>query len=352
MSRLREIITSFIALSLVAALSACATSGPGGLPGTTPGTGHMWVPVYYGSSEAESLPNSTLGSSGPEKPDVTVGGAAGDGLAAAFDGAGNLWVSDYNGYVYRYNAADLGSTGTPTPAVTIDASASGASFYGMAFDAAGDLWVSDYTNDQLLMYTPQQLNTGGTVPPKYVISDDGSGSLASPGGIAFDASGALWVADYNNSTVVKFLPSQLGATASPTPNVIISASGGSLSYPNNVAFDSNGNLWVSNDSAGNTGTVVRFDTSQLGGGSPAPAATIASTSLGGNPAGLAFDASGALWIADSNSDDLRKFANPGAMTGTVTRSADVTITGVGNGSIDYAVPAFDPPPSNLPINAP
>lgn len=313
-----------------------------------PGSGHLWVPMYT-SLEAESYANGDLAASGSPSPDVTLGSSSHYGEAVAFDGAGNMWVGDYTGFLYRYDAASLGTSGTPTPSVTIDATAYSTELYALAFDAAGDLWISTYDNDTLVMYTPSQLSTGGALTATVVISDDGSGSLSGPGGIAFDSAGGLWVADYSNDTLVKFSPAQLASSGTPTPAVTLSATaGGSIAEPNDVAFDSSGDLWVSND---NTGTIVRFDASQLASsGTPTPATTIASSSLGGNPTGLAFDASGNLWVSDYTSTDLRQFTNPGALTGSVTPAADVTVSSIG--SVDYPLIAFDPPPANLPINTP
>jgi sugar lactone lactonase YvrE len=258
-----------------------------------------------------------------------------------------MWVADYNGYVFEYAAADLGASGSPAPAVTIDLSAYGSALYALAFDASGDLWVSAYDTSQILMFTPSQLAAGGVQSATVVLDSTGGGSIAGPGGIAFDASGALWVGNYDNDTVVKFASADLAASGSPTPSVILSATSASIYQPNGLAFDASGNLWVSNGG----GTVVRFDAGQLGTtASPVPAATIAASSLGGTPTGLAFDASGTLWVSDHTSGDLLAFKNPGALTGSTSPSADVTISSIG--IVDYPLIAFDPPPANLPINTP
>ncbi len=318
-----------------------------------PGSGHLWIPLYGGTALAEGLSNSSLVSSGTSAPDVVLTGPTHSGEGIAFDGSGTMWVTDYAGYIYGYRAADLASSGTPTPAVTIDATAFSAVPYNLAFDGSGDLWVSLYGVSKVVMYSPSQLATGGAVTPAVVIDSTAGGSLAGPGGLAFDASGALWVGNYDNSTIVEFTAAQLAASGTPSPVVTLSSVSASISSPNDVAFDSNGNLWVSNDGAP---SVVEFTPSQLTAtGSPVPAATIGSASLGTDPDGLAFDASGALWVADANgaagsSGDVRRFTNPGSLTGAVTPTPDVILTGID--SVDYPAVAFDPPPANLPIRTP
>ena len=106
--------------------------------------------------------------------------------------------------------------------------------------------------------------------------------------IAFDATGRLWVANGNNSqnTVVAFSPSQLAATGSPTPAVTLSASAGSLANPTGLAFDASGNLWVANTTAP---SIVEFSASQIvSSGAPTPNTIITGSSLS-EPFGIAFD---------------------------------------------------------------
>jgi hypothetical protein len=62
-----------------------------------------------------------------------------------------------------------------------------------------------------------------------------NGSLSAPSGLAFDASGDLWVANDISRTVVEFGASQLAASGAPTP--IVTLSGSALSAPRGLAFD-------------------------------------------------------------------------------------------------------------------
>lgn len=312
-----------------------------------PGSGMLWIPLWGDSFEAVGYARSQLLTSGSPTPDVSLAGTTNLGEGIAFDGEGNMWVSDMGGYLYRYDAASLASSGAPTPAVTIDATAYG-SLAGLAFDASGNLWTADFWNNRLLGYSPAQLTADGAPTPSVVISANGS-SLSRPVAVSFDGQGNLWVANRDASTVVSFSPAQLTATGTPAPTVTLNTSGGSLESPYAMAFDAGGNLWVSNISA----TVVRFDAAQLtSSGNPTPAATIDHSSLGNNPLGLAFDANGALWVgdADTATSNLRRFANPGALVGSVSPTAGVVITDIG--LTDGMLMAFSPPPANLPINTP
>lgn len=321
-----------------------------------PGSGHLWVPVWPGGpGEAVSYASGSLASPGTSTVDVTLTSSSNEGEAAAFDHAGNLWVSDSAGYIFEYDVAQLDGSGATTPAMTIDATAYGG-VTGLAFDASGNLWAGDFNSSQVLEYTPAQLALGGAVTPTAVISPNATPSLARPEGLAFDVSGNLWVANSSSSvnTVVAFTPGQLAVAGNSTPDpaVTIGANGTpSLSRPGGLAFDASGNLWVANLT---NNTVVRFGVAQLvpPGGPLTPEATIASGSFASNggPWGLAFDASGALWVGESYVGELRRFTSPDTFNGTVTPAADSVISSVP--SPDEMQIAFSPPPTTVPIHTP
>ena len=203
----------------------------------------------------------------------------------AFDGNGNLWVASLgNNAVVEFSASELTASGSPAPAV-VDTTSSEP--FGLAFDGSGNLWV--VAAGALVEYTPSQLTASGTPTPAVSIGDDGSSSLNSPLGMAIDAAGNIWVANGNSGpfSVVKFSASQLTASGTPVPAVILTASGSSVDEPAGLAIDASGNLWVSN--LAGASPLVEFASSQLvATGSPTPTITVTSTSLS-RPWGLAFN---------------------------------------------------------------
>ena len=258
------------------------------------------------------------------------------GYGEAFDAAGDLWVSNYYdrpGTVIEYTPSQLSTTGTPTPAITISGLSNPT---GLAFDAAGDLWVAEHGNDTLVEFTPPQLLASGSPTPAVTISATNM-SITRPWALAFGAHGDLWVsnAGVNTSsqyTLVEFTPPQLSASGSPTPAVTISS--GSLVDPEGLAFDAHGDLWASNtgNCTPNCGTLVELTPSQLStSGSPTPAVTISSPSSS-SPEGLdfpenvAFDAAGDLWVADSTSNLLAEYT-PSQLTSTGNPTPAKTIGG-------------------------
>lgn len=295
-------------------------------------SGNLWV-VNEGSLTISAFSPSQYAASGSPTPAIQITPAYGldSPQLEAFDSSGNLWIANPgSSSVVAFTPAQLAS-GAARPAIALTLPL-GAYPEGLAFDSSGDLWVSDAANNSLYEFTPSELSSSGTPTPKVTITSDASHSLDGPAGLAFDGSGDLWVANEGNNTLVEYTPSQLAASGSPTPTATISANGShSLDVPVGVAFDSSGDLWVSN--AANS-SLVEYTATQLGDGTggPTPNVTLtsdASASLD-SPMGLAFDGSGNLWVANQANDSLVEFTSSqlsatGSPTPTDTVAGSATL---------------------------
>lgn len=133
------------------------------------------------------------------------------------------------------------------------------SYCGLAFDGAGNLYTVE-NGSEIYAYP---IANGGL--ERNTIYNGNSQTYASYfGDLAFDASGNLWVADYNNNSILAFPHATLGGTNAYTIvtgsngpfQVINTGTGltGTTSYlftsPEGVGFDSSGNLWVGNNNDG------------------------------------------------------------------------------------------------------
>ena len=311
----------------------------------TPGTGGLWATSFTDPTSLVQYTAEQLGSSTSNPPAVTVATTAPLAVGIAFDANGNLWVSQYSGStVVEYAASQLAANGSPAPAVTLSAASSSLnSPAALAFDAGGNLWVANGGGNTIVEFTPNQLATSGAPTPVVTLGAT-SGSLFEPTAMAFDAAGNLWVV--NQASVVEFGLSQLAASGSPSPAVTLTDDGsGSLTGPLGLAFDPAGNLWVSDGNA-DRDTVVEFAASQLTAtGSPTPAVTLKpSTGTANHVAGLAFDASGDLWVANGSAGTILELAaSQLAASGSPTPN-----TVIGGLAGSWAI-AFDPHATNLPL---
>ncbi|MBI3885015.1 MAG: SMP-30/gluconolactonase/LRE family protein [Opitutae bacterium] len=221
---------------------------------------------------------TTLAGSGAAR-----GNADGTGAAARFnfpvaiaaDGAGNLFVADtMNHTVRRVTPAGVVTTfaGSPGSAGTADGMGLTARFNqptGLAADAAGNVYVADTTNNTIRKISPLGAVTTLAGLAGVSGSADGAGSAAlfnHPGGLAVDASGNIFVADTGNSTIRKITPAGLVTTLAGVATV------GGLTD--------------------GVGSAVFFN----------------------QPAALAVDASGNLFVADTSNATLRKVTSAGVVT--------------------------------------
>jgi len=226
---------------------------------------------------------------------------------------------------------------------------------GAAFDAAGNLYIADGGNNRI-----RKVDTNGiitTVAGKSASGYSGDGaaatsaSLNNPSGVALDASGNLYIADQYNQRIRKVDASGVITTVAGNGASGYSGDGGlatnaSLSYPTGAAVDATGNLYIADqynqrirkvDTNGNISTVAGNGNSGYSGdGGWATNANLA------DPAGLAFDASGNLYIADQFNQRIRKVDTNGIIT-TVAGNGGAAFSGDGgaaaNASLFYPAAA-------------
>ncbi len=204
--------------------------------------------------------------------------------------------------------------------------------FGLGFDASGNLWVSDESNNRLLRFAPSFSNG---MAASLVIGQSTFTTMASattqtglfgPTHLSFDASGNLWVSDDGNNRVLRYAPpfsngmaaSLVVGQADFTHNLVALNQFG-FEGPIGVAFDALGNLWVADSSLnlGNHNRVLMFSLPFANGMAASlvigqvdfthGSATVTQTGLNG-PYGLVFDTLGNLWVADFGNNRVLMFA--------------------------------------------
>jgi uncharacterized protein (TIGR03437 family) len=188
-------------------------------------------------------------------------------------------------------------------------------------DAAENLFIADTWNNRI-----RKVSTSGIITT--VAGSGAAAELYDPSGVAVDAAGNLFIADTGNNRIQKVSASGIVTTVTGTTSTVgFRGDGGpataaELCYPSGVAVDAFGNLFFSDtcnnrirrvSASGIITTVAGTGPAGVGGGfggdgGPATAAELS------YPDGVAVDAAGDLFIADTGNNRIRKVSASGIIT--------------------------------------
>lgn len=227
--------------------------------------------------------------------------------AVAVDGSGNLYVADSTNARVVKLAAGVASVIATASLLTTPS--------GLAFDAAGDLYIADAAHSYIV-----KVPAGGTAA---VLSISGLGTaLSQPAGLAVDVSGNLYIADSVNTRIVKVTTGGVGS--------VLTISGESLNNPLGVAVDWQGNVYIADD---NNSRVVMVAPGGSATVLDAPLFTVYTDPVPltlNHPAGVAVDASGNIYIADTTDNHLVEVmpsaANFGHLSSTAGSGTTLTLS--------------------------
>ena len=272
-----------------------------------------------------------------------------DGLVV--DASGRLWVADApNDRVLRFDNAASKANGANADAVlgqpdftqdTFRTTQDGMSQpQGVAVDATGRLWGVDTYNDRILRFDnaaskPNGANADGVLGEPDFTSNNAvttANGVWEPYGVATDSAGRLWVADIVNDRVLRFDNAAAkpngadadGVLGEPdfTTKAIQYGTPSGMADPTGVALDANGRLYVA-DSWNNR--ILVFDSAaSLPNGANANyvlgqtdfvtwssnTGGLSAASLDG-PFGLFFDpAARVLWVTDEGNNRVLMYGQP------------------------------------------
>ncbi len=123
---------------------------------------------------------------------------------------------------------------------------------GVALDASGNLFIADVDNGRVRKVDNNGIITTVAGGGHYGLGDGGaatSASLIGPSGVAVDASGNLFIADTWNNRIREVDPDGIITTVAGNGSLNYSGDGGqatsaSLAGPSGVAVDASGNLFI------------------------------------------------------------------------------------------------------------
>jgi uncharacterized repeat protein (TIGR01451 family) len=272
----------------------------------------------------------------------------------ATDSLGNVYLADVavvrkvdiNGIISTVAGTGVsGYSGDGGPAIQANLQSS---LPGLAVDSNQNLYIADLDNNRIRRVTSSgTINTvAGTGVPGYN-GDNGPGTsakLSNPSGLAVDAQGNVYIADYGNCRIRMLAVGGLISTVAGNGTCSNTGDGtpainAGISYPAGVAVDSSNNLYIS--TFGNTirkvagGVITTIAGTGVSGfsgdGGPAAAAQL------NLPLGIAAGSAGNIYVADFGNNAVRVLQPAGTEPVLGVSSAHSGIFAAGQSDAAYTV---------------
>jgi sugar lactone lactonase YvrE len=249
--------------------------------------------------------------------------------AVAVDQSGNVYVADTgNAAIRAITPGGVVSllAGSPGSLGSADGTGTNALFFqpaGIAVNSAATIYVADYFNNTLRMVTSSGVVTTLAGVPGNGGSSDGANSAArfwGPQGLAVNATGAIYVADTANSAIRAVTAAGVVNTLAGSPSAG-SIDGPALSArfysPQSVAEDASGNLYVADAQNSTIRKITLTGVVSVLAGSTGVFGSADNTGTNAQfsgPQGVALDSSGNIYVANTGNSTIRKITAGGVVT--------------------------------------
>jgi uncharacterized protein (TIGR03437 family) len=261
-------------------------------------------------------------------------GSSGDGSAAtsaqlsgpqgmAVDSAGNLYIADTQNHRVRKVTGGTISTvaGSGTAGFGGDGGAAGSAQlnlpFGVAVDAAGNLYIAEFANNRVRKVAAN--GTISTLAGNGINGYSGDGGQAAsamlngPQSVAVDSLGNVFIADTANNRVRKVTPNGVITTVAGNGNAGYSGDGNQavnaqVGNPVAVAVDATGNVYIGDGSARVRKLFLSGLITTIAGGGTAGYTGdggIATSATLSGPSALAVNSAGSVWVADTFNNAVR-----------------------------------------------
>jgi sugar lactone lactonase YvrE len=287
-------------------------------------SGNAWVASYF--SALTELP--PLGTGGSVQQIASASTALEESYGLTVDGSNNIWVANE-----QSSSSINGGSGNVVKFSNTGQLLSGASGYsaggiyypqGLAADTTGNVWVVDYGDSLVSLLSSSGTAVNGSTAW-------GSGQLFLPVAVTVDASHNAWVANQSANTITRissdgskvtqvsccngasgvavdqggnvwvanYFGNSISEVSSSGSVLLNGQTGGGVDHPQAVAIDGAGRVWVGNFHKSTVSEFAAYNAASPG--APlSPAAGLGTDAQLGSPFALAIDASGNLWVSNSN----------------------------------------------------
>ncbi len=190
---------------------------------------------------------------------------------------------------------------------------------GICVDAAGNIYIADQSNHRIQKWV-SGASVGITVAGESGVSGSDASHLNNPSDVFVDAAGNIYIADQDNHRIQKWASGESSGSTVAGLSGVAGTTLDKLDSPHGVYVDASGNIYISDY---NNHRVQEW---VLGAGI---GATVAGGTQGNaanqlnNPFGLFVDGSGTIYIADASNHRVQKWTS-GATEG-------ITVAGDSNG---------------------
>jgi streptogramin lyase len=247
-------------------------------------SGNVWIANEQTTLNGGAGNMTELNSAGQPLATGLNGGGINFPIAVASDTNGNMWIADYG----DSKVTLLSNSGSPLSGSAGWGGTSLAFPVAVAVDSRHNAWIANQGG--LLPVT--EISADGSAVAKFDCDCDGAS------GIATDQSGNVWIANYYGNSI-----SEVDTCGTLE---LDAAKGGGVLRPQAIAVDGAGTVWVASYQ-GNSLSEIGSATGAAPGMflSPSTGFGVDASLLG--PYSLAIDASGSIWLSNSDKNTLTQF---------------------------------------------
>lgn len=262
-------------------------------------------------------------------------------IGLAIDTQGNLYVGDSSNAAVRFidKSGNVRTLAGDAPGFA-DGRNDGARFRypaGVAVGPQGQVYVADTGNHRIRQVTHHKFSHDGevvTFAGSRQGDDDGRGTAAefnAPKGVAVDAHGTVYVADSGNHLIRRISPQGVVTTLAGSSLGFADGAGATakFAHPSGIAVDSRGVVYVADTNNHRIrkitpdGTVSTLAGTGLWGLADGPAARAQFA----EPAGVAVDGAGNVYVADTGNNRIRLVTSAGQVSTLAGAKAEQSAPG-------------------------